>query len=49
MIKIWVHTLVVILCTWPLAVGYASDDIDLAYTAVGYAIAISQLAYTAVG
>ena len=32
-----------------IAVGYASDDINLVYTAVGYARPISQLAYTAVG
>ena len=32
-----------------IAIGYASDDIDLVYTAAGYARPISQLAYTAVG
>ena len=32
-----------------IAVGYASDDINLIYTAVGYARPISQLAYTAIG
>ena len=32
-----------------IAVGYASDDINLVYTAAGYARPISQLAYTAVG
>ena len=32
-----------------IAVGYASDDINLVCTAVGYARPILQLAYTAVG
>ena len=32
-----------------MAVGYANNDIDLAYTAAWYARPISQLAYTAVG
>ena len=32
-----------------IAIVYACDDIDLAFTAFGYARPISQLAYTAVG
>ena len=45
MIKIWYTSTYFVY----IAVGYASDDINLVYTAIGYARPISQLAYTAVG